>query len=156
MTKLNVIAEPGKQSHLMTREFDAPRELVFRAYTEPDLIKKWWGFADSDIVIEALEARTGGQWHFVQHSAEGSYGFRGIYHVVRAPEQITQTFEFNGTPGKVLLETFTFEDLGNGRTLLKDFSVFPTVEDRDGMIEVGMEEGAEISWNRLADLLKTL
>jgi uncharacterized protein YndB with AHSA1/START domain len=156
MTNLKITAEPGRQDVLISREFDAPRELVFRAYTEPELVKKWWGFDAKEITLEAFEPRRGGQWHFVQHTEEGSYGFYGVFHTVRAPEEITQTFEFDGFPGHVLLETFTFEDLGNGRTLLKDFSVFQSVEDRDGMIESGMEQGSEVSWNRLADLLKTL
>lgn len=153
MPKLTVVAEPGKQEIFLTREFDAPRELVFRAYTDPALIVQWWGPRYLTTTVDKLEARPGGRWRFVQRDPEGNeHGFHGVFHEVIAPERIVQTFEYEGMPGHVLLETATFEDLG-GRTRVIGQSVFQSVEARDGMVMSGMEEGTAESNDRLAELL---
>jgi uncharacterized protein YndB with AHSA1/START domain len=156
MGKLTLVAEPGKHDILMTREFDAPLDLVFKAFTDPALISNWWGTKNSTTVVDKLEARAGGSWRFIERDADGNeYSFRGVFHEVTAPSRLVQTFEFEGIPGHVLLETITFEE-HNGKTLMKDLSVFQSVEDRDGMIQSGMESGAEESWQRLDEILKTL
>lgn len=156
MTKLNLIAEPGKHDILITREFDAPRELVFKAFVDPALIPQWWGLSSTTTIVDKMEAKPGGVWRYIQRDANGSeWGFRGVYHDITAPERLVFTFEFEGMPGHVLLETVTLEE-HNGKTLLKDLSVFQSVEDRDGMLQAGMEEGAADSWNRLTELLKQM
>jgi uncharacterized protein YndB with AHSA1/START domain len=153
MTKLNLIAEPGKQEIVMTRVFDAPRELVFKAHTDPKLIPQWWGPRRFTTTVERMDAKMGGIWRFVQQDANGNeYAFHGVYHEVASPERLVQTFEFEGMPGHVLLETATFEEF-EGKTKLTSRSVFQSVEDRDGMLQTDMEEGAAESWNRLAELL---
>lgn len=156
MAKLNLIAEPGKQEVVMTRDFDAPRELVFKAHTDPKLISQWWGRVDSTTTVDKMEVREGGRWRFVEREPGGiDYGFHGVYHAIVSPERIVQTFEFEGLPGHVLLETATFEE-HDGKTRLTSQSVFQSVEDRDGMVQSGMEEGAVESMDRLAELLGRL
>jgi uncharacterized protein YndB with AHSA1/START domain len=137
----------------MTRVFDAPRELVFKAYTDPNFIPQWWGPGRFTTIVDRMDAKMGGIWRFVQRDTDGNeYAFHGVYHDVASPERIVQTFEFEGMPGHVLLETATFEEF-EGKTKLTASSVFQSVEDRDGMLQSDMEEGAAESWERLAELL---
>ena len=148
-----VVAEPGKQEVVITRVFDAPQYQVFKAHTHPDLIPTWWGPARYTTVVDRLDARPGGSWRFVQYDTAGNkYAFHGVYHDILSPELIVNTFEFEGTPGHVSLETAIFEDVG-GRTKVTYRSVFQTVLDRDEMIKAGMEEGMLESMDRLAELL---
>lgn len=156
MTKLNITAEPGKHDILMSREFDARRDLVFRAYTDPALVSRWWGTSDAPTTVDVMEVKKGGIWRFVQRDANGNeYAFSGVYHDITAPERLVYTFEFEGMPGHVLLETLTFEALGD-KTLMTDLAIYQSVADRDGMIQSGMESGATQSWDRFEALLKTL
>ncbi len=156
MSKLTVVAEPGKQETILTRTFDAPRELVFKAFTDPELLGRWWGLRNTTSIIDQIEVRPGGHWRFIERDGEGNeYAFRGVYHDVVAPERIVQTFEFEGMPGHVLLETTIFEDVG-GKTKMVSQSVFQSVEDRDGMVASGMEYGAEEGYQQLDELLATL
>jgi uncharacterized protein YndB with AHSA1/START domain len=151
--RTRVIAEPGKPEVIITRVFDAPQYEVFRAHMDPALVPQWWGPARYTTVIDRLEARPGGSWRFVQYDAAGNkYAFRGVYHDVDSPERIVGTFEFEGAPGHVSLETTTFDEMG-GRTKVTSRSVFQTVEDREEMIKAGMEEGVLESMDRLAKLL---
>ena len=153
MNKTIVVAEPGKQELIITRTFDAPRELVFKACTDPELIPQWWGPRYLTTTIDKLDAKPGGSWRFVQQDAQGNeYAFHGVYHAVRRPEQTVETFEFEGLPGHVILESTTLADLG-GQTRLTVHSVYQSVEDRDGMIAEGMEQGLVESHDRLEELL---
>lgn len=153
MAKSTLTAEPGKHEIRMTRLFDAPRELVFKTCIDPKLIPQWWG---SGTIVDKMEAKAGGEWRYVQHHANGNeYAFHGVYHDITAPQRVVNTFEFEGMPGHVLLETVTFEDQ-DGKTLITTSSVFQSVEDRDGMIQSGMERGANESWDRLAALLREM
>jgi uncharacterized protein YndB with AHSA1/START domain len=153
MSDLKVVADPGTQEIVITRSFDAPRELVFKAFTEPDAVRRWWGLANSDTVVDQLEARPGGRWRFVERDGEGNEdAFHGVYHDLQAPERIVYTFEYEGMPGHVLLETIVLEDQ-DGKTLMTDTSVFQSVSDRDGMLQSGMETGAAESFARLDDYL---
>jgi uncharacterized protein YndB with AHSA1/START domain len=153
MTDLQVVANPGTQEIIITRSFDAPRELVFNAFTDPDAIRRWWGQRDSETIVDGLEARTGGRWRFVERDKDGNeYGFHGVFHEVTSPERIVWTFEFEGMPGHVLLETVTFEEQ-DGKTHMVDSSVFQSVTDRDGMLQSGMESGAAESFDRLDEYL---
>ncbi len=154
-----ILAEPGKQEILITREFDVPRELVFKAYTDPQLIPQWWGPKSLSTHVDTMDVRPGGQWRFINRDAEGKeYAFHGVYHEVLAPERIIDTFEFEGLPetGHVTLETMKLEALPGGRTKLIAQSVFQSVSDRDGMLQSGMEEGVNETYDRLADLLKKM
>ena len=157
--KVIVSAEPGKQEMLITREFDAPRELVFKACTDPELIPQWWGPRYLSTEVDRLDVRAGGQWRFLNRDAEGNeYGFHGVYHEILAPERVIDTFEFEGLPetGHVVLETFHFEALPGGRTRLTAQSVFQSVADRDGMLQSDMETGVEDTYERLAELLQKM
>jgi uncharacterized protein YndB with AHSA1/START domain len=153
MSDMKVVADPGTQEIVITRSFDAPRDLVFKAFTDPDAVGRWWGLDSTETVVDQLEARPGGRWRFVEREGDGSeYGFHGVYHDVQAPERLVYTFEFEGMPGHVLLETVVFEDQ-SGRTLVTDTSVFQSVADRDGMLQSGMETGAAESYRRLDEYL---
>ncbi len=153
MSKPTFLVEPGKQEIVRTHVFKAPRELVFKVYTNPELIPQWWGPKRLTTKVNQMEVRPGGRWHFVQTDKDGKeYAFHGVYHGISKPERVVSTFEYEGTPGHVILETVTFEDL-DGKTKMTDSSVFQSVEDRDGMLEEGMEEGASESMERLTDLV---
>lgn len=150
-----ITAEPGKQELFITREFDAPPELVFKAHTDPDLFARWIGPRGLTTSIEKFEPVSGGRWRFVQKDKDGNeYAFHGIFHEV-SPERLIQTFEFEGLPesGHVTLETMRLEALPNGRTRLTAQSVFQSVADRDGMIQSGMERGINEGYERLDELL---
>ena len=154
MGATEVIVEPGRQDIVMTRVFDAPRELVFQAVTDPDLIPKWWGPRGYETVIDRAEVRTGGSWRFIHRDPGGNeHAFRGVYHDVVAPERLVFTFEYEGLPGHVLLQSDTFEEVEGG-TRYVSVAVFQSVEDRDGMVRSGMEAGARDSMDRLDELLK--
>ncbi len=156
MGKLNIIAEPGKHEIIMTRDFDAPRALVFKTITDPTLIPRWWGPRRLTTVVDKMEVRMGGIWRYVQRDPDGNeYGFRGVYHQVSVPERLVYTFEWEGMPGHVLLETVTLAER-DGKTIITDSSVFQTVEDRDGMLQSGMEGGATETWDRFEELLMTM
>lgn len=148
-----VIAEKGKQEILITRVFDAPRTAVFSAYTDPDLIPQWWGPKRYATIVDKMDVRPGGLWRFINRDAAGNeYAFHGVYHAIISPERLVATFEFEGAPGPVSLETLTLEESG-GTTRLTNRSVFQSVEDRDGMLEGGMEEGVIETMDRLAEIL---
>ena len=153
MSDMKVVADPGTQEIVITRSFDAPRELVFKAFTDVDAVGQWWGQGSSETTVDRLEARPGGRWRIVEREPGGSeYAFHGVFHDLVAPERIVYTFEFEGMPGHVLLETVVLEEQG-GRTLMTDTSVFQSVADRDGMLQSGMETGAAESYARLDDYL---
>ena len=157
--KTTITAEPGKQEMLITREFDAPRELVFRAFTDPELYVQWLGPRSLTMTLETFEPRSGGRWRYIHKDQSGKeFAFRGVYHEVLAPERIIDTFEFEGLPeaGHVCLETLTLEALPAGRTRLTAHSVFQSTADRDAMLQSGMEEGVNDSYERLVELLETM
>jgi uncharacterized protein YndB with AHSA1/START domain len=156
MSKMNLIAEPGQHALEMSREFDAPRELVFKAFTDPKLISQWWGQRESTTIVDQMDVKMGGVWRFIQREANGQeYAFRGVFHEVRPSERLVYTFEFEPMAGHILLETITFEQHGD-KTRVIDSAVFQSVADRDGMIQSGMEGGAAESWDRMEELLQRL
>lgn len=149
------VAEPGKQEIVMSRIFAAPRDRVFDAYVDPQAIAQWWGPRSMTTTAETLEARQGGLWRFVQRDAAGhEFAFRGVFHESLAPERQVKTFEYEGMPGHVLLETLTFEE-AEGGTRVTSRAVFQSLEARDGMLRTGAERGAAETWDRLEELLKT-
>ena len=153
MGKTTFIVEPGKQVVTVSRIFDAPRELVFKIFTDPTLIPQWWGPSIFTTVVDRMDVKPGGSWRFVHRDTEGhEFGFHGVYHEVKRPERTVETFEYEGVPGHVILETATLEDLG-GKTRLTVQSVFQSMEDRDGMVASGMESGLTESHDRLERLL---
>ncbi len=149
MSDMKVVADPGTQEIVITRTFDAPCDLVFKAFTDREAVRHWWGLESTETVVDQLEARPGGRWRFVERDGQGNEdGFHGVYHDLQAPERIVYTFEYEGMPGHVLLETVVLEDQ-DGKTLMTDSSVFQSVADRDGMLQSGMESGAAESFGRL-------
>lgn len=156
MSKTQITAEPGIPQIIISREFHAPRELVFRAHAEPELLAQWLGPRDLALVIDRWEARDGGAWRYVNTDVQGNkYGFHGVFHGDPSPDAIVQTFEFEGAPGHVKLDTTTLRQRG-ASTLVRTVSAFSSVEDRDAMIASGMERGTHDSAERLAELLATL
>jgi uncharacterized protein YndB with AHSA1/START domain len=154
---IRIIAEPGKQEILITGELDAPRELVFKAYTDPNLYSQWVGPRGLIMKIDRFDPRSGGTWRYIHKDKDGNeFAFHGIYHEVLAPERIIDTFEFEGLPekGHVSFETIRFEELDGGRTKFAIQAVFQSVADRDGMLQSGMEKGVRESYERLAELLE--
>ncbi len=150
MSKLNLTVEPGKNDFRYTRVLDAPRELVYRAYTDPDLLRQWLGPRRLTMTLCNMDVRPGGSWRFVHADNEGhEYGFHGVFHDVKPNERLVRTFEWEGMPGHVSLETAEFEEQGD-KTLIKGQSVFQSVEDRDGMVSSGMEAG----WEQLDEALE--
>lgn len=157
--KTVITAEPGKQELFITREFDAPRELVFRAHTDPELYVRWLGPRDLNTTLETFEPVSGGRWRFIQKDKDGNeFSFHGVNHDVTAPERIIGTFEFEGLPeaGHVILETTKFEELPGGRTRVTTQSVYQSVQDRDGMVAAGMESGVVDGFERLDEILEGL
>ncbi len=154
--ELTVTAEPGIPQVVMTREFDAPRELVFRAWSEPDLLVQWLGPRRLKMEIDRYDARDGGSWRYIHRDDEGNeFGFHGVFHGDPSPDGFVQTFEFEGYPGHVSLDTAVFEDAG-GRTIVRMNSVFQSVEDRDGMVQSGMESGVREGFERLDEVLEKM
>jgi uncharacterized protein YndB with AHSA1/START domain len=147
------ITTPTDREIHIERVFEAPRDRVFAAFTDPELIPAWWGPRDTTTVVDQMDVRAGGSWRFVARNADGSEtGFRGTYREVTPPERIVQTFEWEGMPGHVSVETATFEDLGE-RTRIVTTSIFHTTEERDGMLGSGMERGMNETYARLDELL---
>jgi uncharacterized protein YndB with AHSA1/START domain len=156
MSKTTITADPGIPQVIMTREFDAPRDLVFRAHVDPELLVRWLGPRELTLTVDRYEVRDGGTWRYVHRDAEGNaYCFHGVFHGDPSPDAIVQTFEFEGTPGHVKLDTTTLEQHGS-RTLLRTVSSFQSVEDRDEMVAAGMEHGLRDSVERLEELLAEL
>lgn len=148
----HTLSTPSDREIRVERIFNAPRERVWQAITNPQLVAQWWGRGNK-LVVERMEVERGGHWRFVEHSAEGSHGFEGRYREVTPPERVVQTFEWDGMPGHVVVETVTLEDLGDGRTKLVNVSLFHTTQERDGMLGSGMEEGMGQSYAALDRLL---
>jgi uncharacterized protein YndB with AHSA1/START domain len=154
---LQVSAPEGLPFIDFEREFDAPVDALFRAHKEPDLVKQWMGPSDYESDIEVYDFRTGGRWRYVQRNKDGEeYAFNGVFHVVRENEFAIQTFEFEGFPDLVSIESLTFEDLGDGRSRVRGHATYPSLEARDGMVGSGMEEGMTDGYQRLDDLLAAL
>jgi uncharacterized protein YndB with AHSA1/START domain len=153
ITKIS--AEPGKQELFITREFDAPTELVYRAHTEPDLYVQWLGPRDYEMVLETFEPYSGGRWRYINKDKDGNeWAFHGVFHEI-SPERMIQTFEFEGLPerGHVILDSMKLEPLSGNRTRITIHSVYQSVEDRDGMIQAGMETGLNQGYEKLDELL---
>jgi len=149
-----ITAPEGVQWIEIVREFEAPAALVYRAHEDPELVTRWLGPHGYEMEVDAWELRTGGRYRYVHRGTDGEpYAFNGVFHAAVPGERIVQTFEFEGAPGVVALETMTLEDLEGGRCRLTGRSVFPTQESRDGMLASGMEQGVDEGYERLDALL---
>ena len=152
-----ITAEKGKQEFFIEREFDAPRELVFTAFSEPEWLLQWLGPSNLSMEIEKLDNRSGGEYRFLHADNKGNQlAFNGVIHEVDEPMRMIRTFEFEGLPerGHVSLEFLTLETLPGDRTKLHIQSVFKSVADRDGMINSGMEGGMNEGFDKLDKLFE--
>ena len=156
MNKTTYTIEPNVQNIIMQRTFNAPVAKVFDAFVNPEKVSKWWGGKLFKTTISTFQPHSGGSWRMVQSDANGEYGFHGVFHEVAPNERIIWTFEFEGLPekGHAIMETmyFTEED---GKTTVKTVSVFQSVEDRDGMVASGMEEGSNSGYDVLAEIVES-
>lgn len=153
--KTTITAEPGKQELFITREFDAPRELVFKAHTDPELYVQWLGPRGYEMTLETFETQSGGKYRYIHKDKDGNeFGFHGVFHEM-SEELMIQTFEFEGLPesGHVTLDTMRLEKLPGDRTRVTIQSIFQSVSDRDGMIQAGMERGVNEGYERLDEIL---
>lgn len=153
--KTNIVAKPSKQELFVTREFDAPRELVYKAHIDPKLYVQWLGPHGYEMTLETFEPVSGGKYRYIHKDKEGNeYAFHGVFHTM-TEELMIQTFEFEGMPeaGHVTLDTMRLEELPNNRTRVTIQSVFQSVADRDGMVQSGMETGINDGYEKLDEIL---
>ena len=158
MTKntTQIVAETGKQEVIITREFEAPRELVFKAHVDPKLYVQWLGPREVTMWLDKFEPKSGGVYRYISKDPNGNeFGFHGVNHEVTSPERIISTFEYEGLPekGHVVLQTTRFEALPGERSRTTTQALFQSVADRDGMVQSGMERGVNDSMDRLEELL---
>jgi uncharacterized protein YndB with AHSA1/START domain len=153
------VTTPSDREIVLTRAFDAPRELVFEAWTNPEHVRHWWGLRSSSMILCEADVRPGGSWRYVTTGEDGQeVPFTGVYREITPPERLvsTEVYDvepFNSGDPAVNTVTFTEED---GRTLTTVTTVYPTKEVRDFVLGTGMEHGAAESYDRLAEHLKTL
>jgi uncharacterized protein YndB with AHSA1/START domain len=154
---VTITTEPGTPFIDIVREFDAPVERVFAAHADPELFAQWVGPRGYETDLPEYDMRTGGRYRFVQrdpeHPERGEFAFHGVFHAVRENELSVQTFEFEGWPDVVSLDTYRFESLPGGRSRLSTHSVFPSVDARDGMVESGMAKGVIEGYERIDEML---
>jgi uncharacterized protein YndB with AHSA1/START domain len=154
-TRKATVTKPSDREIRIERVFDASRDRVWQAFTDPKLVAQWWGRGNK-LVVERMEVEPGGHWRFVEHGPEGVQGFEGRYREVTPTTRLVHTFEWDGMPAYVIIETVTLEDAGNGRTKVVNLSLFHTTEERDGMLSSGMETGLNESYAALDRLLATM
>lgn len=154
-TNRATLTTPSDREIRVERIFNAPRDRVWKAMNDPALIAQWWGRGNK-VVVEKHEPVRGGRWRYVEHSDHGVHGFEGRYREVVPPERVVRTFEWDGMPGHVIVETATLEDLGGGRTKLVSISLFHTTMERDGMMSAGMEGGMNESYAALDRVLASM
>ena len=143
---------------VMERVFAAPRELVWKAITEPQHIPNWWGPRDVPMTVEAMDFRVGGRWRWIGHSRDGDAPFSGEYLEIDPPKRIVHTEMFDVEPfnqGEPAIVTITLEEVDGG-TKLRSSSRFPSVEGLEGALSTGMTGGAIESWDRLDEVIATL
>ena len=153
MTELKVTAEPGVPQVLTEREFAAPRELLYRAFTDIDLLTQWLGPRQYTMKVDRFDMRDGGSYRYLHVGDDGDeHWFHGVFHGEPSLDGIVQTFEYEGVPGHVSLDTVTFEER-DGKTVVHTNTVFQSIEDRDGMVQSGMSDGMNDGYDRLEELL---
>ncbi|HYC82511.1 MAG TPA: SRPBCC family protein [Solirubrobacterales bacterium] len=149
------VTTPSDREIRVERVFDAPRDLVFATMLDPELVGEWYGPHETKTTVEVMEPRSGGIWRYHSEDCDGGKtSFRGVYREVTAPERFVQTWEWEGMPGYVCLETQSLEDLGE-QTKLVATTIFFTSEERDGLLSSGMERGMNESFERFDALLES-
>ena len=157
MNTLQVSIVPDAPFIEFVREFDAPVAAVYRAHADPDLVEQWLGPIGYTTEVDHWHLRTGGSYRFTHIDPDGArFEFHGVFHEARPGDVIIQTFEFDGFPDVVSIETLRFIELDDGRSRLVGHSTYPSQEARDGMAESGMEDGMAQGYDRLDDVLATL
>jgi uncharacterized protein YndB with AHSA1/START domain len=149
---------PSEWEILMTRTFNAPRALVFEAMTKPEHVQKWWGPRGSTLSTCEIDLRVGGAWRFVERGADGhEHPFKGEWREIAPPQRLvfTQIYDVEPFSDKEVLVTVVLTEQ-DGETLMTETISFKSKEDRDGMLQSGMESGASESLDRLAELLEQL
>ena len=155
--RATIEADPNLPTCKIVRDFDAPPEKVFRAWTDPELVAKWMGPRSVDMDIKEWDAKTGGHYRYdALQEGEVVASFYGSFHEVRPHERLVQTFTWEGMPDDVSLDINTFVDLGDGRTRIESLSVLESIEARDGMLSSGMEVGIHEGYEKLDELLREL
>ncbi len=149
------VSTPSAREILLSRTFNAPRDLVFAALSQPQHVRRWWGMRDDTMTVCEIDFRVGGAWRFAMNGPHGEYGFRGEYREIVPTTRIVQTNEFEGMPGHISLETLSLQER-DGQTTMTILCQFDSVEDRDAMLGSGMEVGAGESYDRLEELLSSL
>lgn len=153
MTQTTIVAEPGQPTIEITRRFTATPDLLFRAWTDPDLVPRWLGPREQRMEIDLWELRDGGRWRYVSRGGDGvPHAFHGVFHGTPSVANLVQTFEYEGAPGHVSLDSLTFQPDGDG-TVARSRSVFQSVAARDAMISAGMEGGVLEAYERLDELI---
>lgn len=157
MAKLTVRAEPNTQNINMVVTINASLEKVFEAYTDKELVAKWWSQGE-EMRVDYYDATEGGKWRFVTPSGDGTGedGFHGCFHTIDNDKKcVIQTFEYEGLPesGHVALERADFKAVAENQTEIKIVSTYQSVEDRDGMVGAGMEAGFRGSIEALEQLV---
>jgi uncharacterized protein YndB with AHSA1/START domain len=144
--KTIAMSTPAPTELVMSRTFDAPKALVWAAHTEAEHLRHWWGRGNPlDVTIDF---RVGGTWRFVETAGGTDHAFRGEFREITAPDTFTWTFEYEPMAGHVAVETYSFTE-EDGKTTVTSTTQFTSQEDRDGMIQSGMEAGAEQSYAAL-------
>lgn len=157
MGKNNLVVERDQLAFTMSRVFDAPRDLVWNVYIDPALVPQWWGRRDSVTAVDKMDVRVGGEWRYVEKGTDGvEHTFRGVYTEVRSPELLAYTFEYEPMAGHISVDTLTFVSLADGKTRIDIRTTFDSLEDMEGMLQSGMEEGSTELYDRLEELLVQL
>ena len=150
--KTKIHAEDGKQELAITREFDLPLELLFKAHVEPDIVEQWMGTK-----VLKLEGKKHGSYQFETTDARGNkHGFNGVIHELSPNRKITRTFEIENTPFGVQLEFLEFEKLTDHTSKLHMHIVYRSAAHRDQMLQIGMAQGMNMAHNRLQDIANKL
>ena len=150
------VSLPTDEQILITREFDAPPELVYRAWTTPDLVKRWWSGQRGEVTSVEIDLRVGGTWRYVMVATEGfDVAFHGEYREIVPNERVVSTEVYEGVPDAAALDTITFEDV-DGRTLVTILVQHDSKEHRDGHLESGMELGLQEAMDALEDVAISL
>jgi uncharacterized protein YndB with AHSA1/START domain len=149
------LTTPTDRTIHVERMFNASRDRVWKAMTDPKLLAQWWGRGNK-LVIEKLEVKRGGHWRFVEHADGQEHGFEGRYREVTPPERMSMTFEWDGMPGHVIVQTIELQEVGREQTKMTATSMFFTQEDRDGMMSSGMEGGMNESYAALDRVLEQM
>jgi uncharacterized protein YndB with AHSA1/START domain len=150
------VTTPSDREIVLTREFNAPRDLVFEAHSSCEHMSRWWGPRKYETVSCEIDFRPGGKWRMVHRGPDGDeHAFRGEFREISRPDRLVWTFEYEGFPGHISEETLTLDER-DGITTLAATAVYASVEDRDGMLQSGMTEGATETWERLDEYLAEL